>query len=69
MRPANDSLFADDFNDDHRTILEAALDVINEYGRPAAQFVRDQLAHEANAEACAWIEDLFELQPTKEGAH
>jgi hypothetical protein len=51
----------DDFTEDHQTLITAALDVLNEFGRPARDFLRHELAKEENSEAEAWIAGLWDL--------
>jgi hypothetical protein len=49
----------DELSEDDKTLIVAALDVLNVVGRPAALFLHATLRLEEHAEAEAWIAAYF----------
>lgn len=49
---------------DQYTLIQAALDLLNEYGPTAAEILHELLALEENSEAEAWVSAFYE--PRKE---
>jgi hypothetical protein len=45
---------------DMRTLIIAALDLLNEFGREAAEILHEELNKEEHSEAEAWISAYYE---------
>jgi hypothetical protein len=57
----------DELSEDNKTRIVTALEVLNEFGPSAAEFLYSELLKEEHSEAEAWISAFYE--PIRETQH